>query len=298
MSTPASWRLWLLAARPKTLPAAIAPVVVGGAVASGEDRLNLTALVACLFFAFIMQIAANLANDYFDWRRGIDASERLGERLGPKRFCQSGLIAPAEMRRAVALTVALAALPLLFLVWHGGWPIVFLGIAAITAAMTYSGGPYPLASHALGEAAAFVFFGLVAVGGSAFLIGGHYRGLAFIAALPPGFLIAALMVVNNFRDITSDNQVGKRTLAVRLGRDKTILLYRVLLLASYLVPLAMALQRGPFLCLPILALPLAWRLWRRIAIWQGRQINELLAATAQFTLAHSLLLAAGIVLSN
>ncbi|MDR0477435.1 MAG: 1,4-dihydroxy-2-naphthoate polyprenyltransferase [Desulfobulbaceae bacterium] len=293
MNTP--WRLWLLAARPKTLPAAIAPVVVGSAVAWGEDRFNQTAMAACLFFALIMQIAANLANDYFDWRRGIDAN--ASERLGPKRFCQSGLIAPSDMRRAVALTVALAALPLLFLISRGGWPIVLLGMAAIAATLTYSGGPYPLASHALGEAAAFVFFGLVAVGGSAFLIGGHYHGLAFTAALPPGLLIAALMVVNNFRDMASDMQVGKRTLAVRLGRDKSILLYRGLLIASYLVPLAMARQRGPFLCLPLLALPLAWRLGRRIAVWQGQRINDLLAATAQFTLTHSLLFAAGIVLS-
>ena len=298
MNTPTSWRLWFLAARPKTLPAGIAPVAVGGAVAWPEDNFHLAAMVACLLFAFIMQIAANLANDYFDWRRGIDASDRLGERLGPKRFCQSGLIAPAQMRRAVAVTVALAALPLLFLIWHGGWPVILLGIAAITAALAYSGGPYPLASHALGEAAAFVFFGLLAVGGSAFLIGGHYRGLAVIAALPPGFLIAALMLVNNFRDMASDKDAGRQTLAIRLGRDKSILLYRTLLLASYLVPLAMAIQRGPFLCLPLLALPLAWQLGRHIAIWQGQQINKLLADTAQFTLVHSLLLAAGIVLSS
>jgi len=297
MNTPTSWHLWLLAIRPKTLPASIAPVVVGGAVAWGENKFSLTALAACLFFALIMQIAANLANDYFDWQRGIDASERIGERLGPRRFCQSGLIAPAQMQRAVALTVALAALPLLFLIWHGGWPIVFLGIAAMAAALAYSGGPYPLASHGLGEAAAFVFFGLVAVGGSAFLIGGHYRGLAFIAALPPGLLIAALMVVNNFRDMASDMRVGKRTLAVRLGRDKSIRLYRTLLLASYLIPAAMALWLGPFLCLPFLALPLAWRLRQRISTWQGQQINELLAATAQFTLAHSLLFAVGIALA-
>ena len=293
MNTSTPWRLWLLAIRPKTLPASISPVMVGGAVAWVAGGFDLAAMAACLLFALIMQISANLANDYFDWRRGIDSSRRLG----PKRFCQSGLIAPPHMRRAVILTCTLAALPLLFLIWRGGWPIVFLGIVAIAAALAYSGGPYPLASHGLGEAAAFIFFGLVAVGGSAFLIGGHYRGLAFVASLPPGLLIAAIMAVNNFRDIATDSQAGKRTLTVRLGREKSILLYQALLVASYLVPAAMAFQRGPFLCLPFLALPLAWRLGRRIAIWQGPQINELLAATAQFTLVHSLLLAMGIVLA-
>jgi len=294
MNPPVSpWRLWLLAIRPKTLPASVSPVVVGGAVAWAEGGFHAAAMLVCLLFALVMQIGANLANDYFDWKNQVDGSERLG----PKRFCQSGLIAPARMKRAVLLTFFVAALLMLFLVARGGWPIVMLGLLAIAAAPAYSGGPYPLAAHGLGEAAAFVFFGLVAVGGSAFIIGGHYGWLAFIAAIPPGLLIAALMLVNNYRDMATDAEAGRRTLAIIFGRDKSVLIYRALLTASYLLPAAMSLQRGPLLCLPLLTLPLAWRLGQRLAVWQGEQLNTLLAATAQLALLHSLLFAVGIVLS-
>jgi 1,4-dihydroxy-2-naphthoate octaprenyltransferase len=288
-----SWRLWLAAARPRTLPASVSPVVVGGAVAWSEGGFHLAAMLTCLFFALIMQIGANLANDYFDWKNHVDGSERLG----PKRFCQSGLIAPARMRRAVSLTFLVAALLLVFLVARGGWPIVALGLAAIAAAPAYSGGPYPLAAHGLGEAAAFVFFGLVAVGGSAFIIGGYYGWLAFIAAIPPGLLIAALMLVNNYRDMPTDNKAGRRTLVIILGRDKSVFVYWALLTSSYLLPAAMTPQRGPLLCLPLLTLPLAWRLGQRLAVWQGEMLNGLLAATARLALLHSLFFAAGIAFS-
>ncbi|MDR3088228.1 MAG: 1,4-dihydroxy-2-naphthoate polyprenyltransferase [Desulfobulbaceae bacterium] len=289
-----SSRLWLLAIRPKTLPAAVAPVLVGGAVALDQGAFQLWTLFVCLLFALIMQIGANLANDYFDWKRGIDS----GERLGPKRFCQSGLIAPQRMRRAMLLCFSVAALLLPMLIVQGGWPVIAMGLVAITAALAYSGGPYPLASHALGELAAFVFFGLMAVGGSALIISGHYSGLAFIAAIPPGLLIAAIMLVNNVRDRETDAAIGKRTLAVVLGRRKSIALYRALLLCAFVTPLAMSIERGPFLCLPLLCLPSAWRLWRDIETWRGARLNELLAATALLTLAHSLFLAVGIILSR
>jgi len=294
MNPPASpWRLWLLAARPKTLPASISSVLVGGAVAWHKGGFQVAAMLVCLLFALVMQIGANLANDYFDWKNHVDGSERLG----PQRFCQAGLIAPARMRLAVLLTFLVAALLLIFLIAYGGWPIVVLGLAALAAAPAYSGGPYPLSAHGLGEAAAFVFFGLVAVGGSAFIIGGHYSWLAFIAALPPGLLIAALMLVNNYRDIPTDTQASRRTLAIIFGREKSVLVYRALLTASYLVPMAMSPHYGLVLCLPLLTLPLAWRLGQRLATWQGEQLNGLLAATARLTLAHSLLFALGIVLS-
>ena len=284
--------LWLMAIRPKTLPAAVGPVAVGSAVAFRDEAFSLIPAFCCLLGAVLLQIGVNLANDYFDFKNNIDSEERLG----PVRVTQSGLIAPAEVKRGMTFCLFLAALVFLYLALLGGWPIVAIGVASVLAALAYSGGPYPLASNGLGEVFVFIFFGLVAVGGTYLIQAGQLTWVAILAAVPPGLLITAIMVVNNLRDIDTDRKAGKNTLAVILGRSRTIIEYRLLLLLSYLVPPVMILTgvTGIYILLPLLSLPMAWLLAKRIALEKGALLNELLAGTAKLSLVYSLLFAAGL----
>lgn len=284
--------IWLLAIRPKTLPAAVGPVAVGSAMALRDDGFAALPALACLLGSLLLQIAVNLANDYFDGKNQIDTAERLG----PVRVTQSGLLTPGEVKRAMIFTFLLAGPVFLYLAMIGGPPIVIIAIASVLAALAYSGGPYPLASNGLGEVFVFIFFGLVAVGGSYFVQTGGLTWQVLFAALPPGLLITAIMVVNNLRDIAGDARAGKRTLAVILGPRKTIVEYRLLLLTAYLVPLAMAVFGGGWaVLLPLLTLPVAWSQAKQVGGEQGRALNRLLAATAVLSLGFSLLFALGLV---
>ena len=206
-------RAWLLAARPKTLPAAIAPVVVGAAAALGEHSFAPLPALAALAGALLLQIGVNLANDYFDFGRGIDTPDRKG----PVRVTQAGLIPPGQVRFGMIATFVAAALVGVYLVVRGGTPILVVGVASILSALAYSGGPWPLASHGVADLFVFVFFGPVAVCGTYFVQAGSVSGTAAAASLAPGLLITAILVVNNLRDIETDAGAGKRTLAVRLG---------------------------------------------------------------------------------
>jgi 1,4-dihydroxy-2-naphthoate octaprenyltransferase len=285
-------RLWLLAIRPKTLPAAVGPVAVGSAVAFGDEKFVFLPALCCLLGAVLLQVGVNLANDYFDYKNDIDSEERLG----PVRVTQSGLIPPAEVKRGMILCLFLAAVVFLYLATVGGLPIVIIGAASVLAALAYSGGPYPLASHGLGELFVFIFFGLVAVGGTYLVQAGTLSWLAMIAAVPPGLLITAIMVVNNLRDIDTDRRAGKNTLAVILGRSRTITEYKLLLLLSYGIPPVMLLIdiAGTLILLPLVTLPQAWQLAKKITLEKGVLLNELLAGTARLSLVYSLLFAAGL----
>jgi 1,4-dihydroxy-2-naphthoate polyprenyltransferase len=284
--------IWLLAIRPKTLPAAVGPVAVGSAMAFRDGGFALFPALACLLGSVLLQIAVNLANDYFDGKNQIDTAERLG----PLRVTQSGLLAPREVKGGMIFSLCLVAPVFLYLAMVGGLPIVVIAAASVLAALAYSGGPYPLASNALGELFVFIFFGLVAVGGSYYVQAGGLTWLVLATALPPGLLITAILVVNNLRDIDGDARAGKKTLAVVLGRRGTIVEYRVLLLAAYLVPpLLFSLFGGVTLLLPLLTSPFAWSLAARIGREQGRALNGLLAATAALSLAFSLLFALGLL---
>ena len=286
--------VWLLAIRPKTLPAAVGPVVVGTAAAVAHDVFQLFPALGCFVGAMLLQIGVNLANDYFDYKNSIDSEERLG----PVRVTQSGLIPPAQVKLAMIITLLLAAFVFVYLSVVGGLPIVIIGVASVLAAIAYSGGPYPIASHGLGELFVFIFFGLIAVGGTYFVQAQNLPLFILISAVPPGLLITAIMVVNNFRDIDTDRKAGKNTLAVKLGRQRTILFFRVLVAGSYLVPgLLYILGQGTWLILlPCLTVPMAGNLWGQISALRGTSLNGLLAATAQLSLFHSLLFGAGIVL--
>lgn len=292
-NAPSSIKLWLMAIRPKTLPAAVGPVAVGSAVAFRDGKFSLIPAFCCLFGAVLLQIGVNLANDYFDYKNDIDSEERLG----PVRVTQSGLISPAEVKRGMIFFLFLAALVFLYLALVGGLPVVIIGAASVLAALAYSGGPYPLASNGLGELLVFIFFGLVAVGGTYFIQAGQLTWVVMLAAVPPGLLISAIMVVNNLRDIDTDRKAGKITLAVILGRNRTIVEYKLLLLLSYFVPPAMIFAGVAeiYILLPLLTLPMAWLLAKRIIYEKGALLNELLAGTARLSLVYSLLFATGLV---
>ncbi|GAB6193583.1 1,4-dihydroxy-2-naphthoate polyprenyltransferase [Desulfocastanea catecholica] len=286
--------LWLLAIRPKTLPAAVGPVAVGSAVAFADGKFSLLPAFCCLLGAVLLQIGVNLANDYFDYKNNIDSKERLG----PVRVTQSGLISPCAVKRGMIVCLVLAAMVFLYLALVGGWPIVLIGAASVLGALAYSGGPYPLASHGLGELFVFIFFGLVAVGGTYLVQAGQLTWMVMLAAVPPGLLITSIMVVNNLRDIDTDRKAGKKTLAVILGRSRTIAEYKLLLILSYLVPLAMisAGMATIMIVLPLLTLPLAWVSTKRISDEKGASLNDLLAVTAKLSLLYSLLFAVGLAL--
>lgn len=286
--------LWVQAARPKTLPAAVAPVAVGSAVAFGAGKLLLLPALVCLCCAMVLQIAVNFANDYFDYKNNIDSKERLG----PVRVTQSGLIPPEEVKSAMIFALILAGLLFLYLVSVGGFVVLLIGIASILAALAYSGGPFPLASHALGELFVFIFFGLAAVCGTYFIQAGELSWMAVIASFPPGMLITAIMVVNNLRDRETDRKAGKNTLAVVLGHNGTVKGYIFLLAVSYLIPLFLFVSDMSIaICLPLLTLPVGLSLIREVRNEQGSALNETLARTAKLSLLHSLLFAVGLMWS-
>jgi 1,4-dihydroxy-2-naphthoate octaprenyltransferase len=283
---------WLLAIRPRTLPAAVSPVLVGTAVAAAEHAFRFLPALAALAGALLLQIGVNLANDYFDSVRGIDTPERLG----PVRVTQSGLVSPGRVLAGMILSFLLAAGAGLYLILEAGWPILAVGCASILAAVLYSGGPYPLASHGLGDFFAFFFFGPVAVCGTYFV---QALGMSFLCvslSLSVGFLVAAILVVNNLRDIPTDSRVGKRTLAVILGADKSRVEFVLLWIFAYalLVILRLAGRLPPWGLLPFLTLPSALSLAKSLWTLTGSALNAALARTARLTLAYCLLLSAGL----
>ncbi len=290
------WQIWYLAARPKTLPAAASPVIVGSALAFADGTFQLGAALATLLAALLLQIGANLANDVFDFHKGADARQRLG----PLRVTQAGLLQPRQVLIGMWVVFGLAVLLGFYLVWLAGWPIVVVGLASIAAALAYTGGPYPFGYHGLGEVFVFIFFGLVAVCGTYFIHAQQLNGAVFTASLSMGFLITAVLVVNNLRDIHSDRIAGKITLAVRLGERNTRLEYLLCLVGAYLVSLGMWLAglSSVWVMLSWLSLPLAWQVLR--FVWQqtGRPLNEALAGTGRLTLAYALLFSLGMVLQS
>jgi 1,4-dihydroxy-2-naphthoate octaprenyltransferase len=286
---------WLVAIRPKTLPAAIAPVVVGTALAIADGVFSPLPAVAAMVGALLIQIGTNLANDYFDYVKGTDVVGRKG----PTRVAQSGLISLAHLRLGIVVTFALAALVGLYLVIIGGWPILALGAASLISALAYTGGPFPLGYHGLGDLFVFLFFGLAAVCGTYYVQALSLTAAAVMAAVPIGALTVAILVVNNLRDIETDRQTGKRTLAVMIGPRGTRLEYVILLAVAYAVPVMFWLAEWAtgWVLLPCLTAPLALRLIQTLyQTTEGQSLNRALAGTANLDLAFSLLFALGLVL--
>lgn len=207
-------RVWLEATRPRTLPAAVAPVVVGTALAWRAGEAKWPAAAACLGFALLVQVGTNFANDYYDFVKGADTAERVG----PRRAVASGLIAPRVMRAAMIAVFAAAFALGLTLLAYGGWPLLVIGVASIACGVAYTGGPYPLAYHGLGDVFVFIFFGLVATGATAFVQLGELPVAALVAGAGVGALATNILVANNYRDVETDAKAGKGTLLVRWGR--------------------------------------------------------------------------------
>ena len=283
-------RAWILAARPATLTAAAAPVAVGTAVAYAAGGFALGPALAALLGAFWIQIGTNFANDVFDAEKGADGPARLG----PTRAVASGLVTSAQMRRGMIVAFALATLCGAYLTAVAGWPVIAIGVASVIAGIAYTGGPWPLGYHGLGDVFVMAFFGFVAVCGTAYVQAGYVPALAWWLAVPVGALATAILVVNNLRDRAGDAACGKRTLAVRLGRRGAIAEYALLLAAAFAVPAILVVAGGsPWLLLPLATAPVAARLVRRVQTSEGAGLNPLLGATARLLLVHSALLAAG-----
>ncbi len=283
---------WVLAARPRTLPVSVGPVLVGTAVAFGEGGARWLPACAALVGALLLQIGSNLANDLFDFEKGADGADRIG----PVRASQLGLLSARQMRVGMSLVFAAAAAVGVYLVWLGGWPIACVGVASIAAALAYTGGPWPFGYRGLGDLAVFVFFGVVAVVGTAYVQTGFFSMLAVFASLPVGCLATAILVVNNTRDIETDAAAGKRTLAVRLGRDASRWEYRLLLFLSFAsLPLFVASGSASLASLAALGLlPVALRLERVVSTrTDGPSLNEALAGTARLGFLFCLLYSLG-----
>jgi 1,4-dihydroxy-2-naphthoate polyprenyltransferase len=292
---PSAVRTWLLAIRPATLPAAASGVVVGlGAALAAGAPFRVDTALGCLAVALLLQVVANLANDLSDFRRGADTPDRAG----PTRVASAGLVTERQLEVAIGLTIALAALTGMWLAWVGGPAIVGLGLLAIVAAIAYTGGPWPYGYRGLGEVFVFVFFGLVAVVGTAYLQALRFEPLFAVAAIPVGALTTAILVVNNLRDIPTDAAAGKRTLAVMMGRRATAVEYAILLAAAFAVPISLMLSGfGIVQLLPLLSAPLVGPLLRTVRDFrEPRELNPVLKGTARLDLAFGVLFAAALAL--
>ncbi len=289
---PGRLAIWLMAARPRTLPVSVAPVVVGTAVAWAEGVARLGPALAAFAGALLLQLASNFANDLFDHEKGADTAERIG----PPRVMQQGLMTARELWVGIGVVLALAVAVGLYLTWVAGWPVVAIGVVSIIAALAYTGGPYPLGYNGLGDLAVFVFFGLVAVTGTYYVQAGAFSMSAFVASWPVGLLATAILVVNNVRDVDSDRKTGKRTLVVRMGREGGRNEYALLVTLAYALLLVpwLAFDASPWVLLPVVTLPLAIRGIRVVQTEvEGPALNEALAGTAQLTLLFSLAFAVG-----
>jgi 1,4-dihydroxy-2-naphthoate octaprenyltransferase len=270
--------------------------MVGTSLAIADGKFDPLPALAALAGALLLQIGVNLANDYFDYRRGIDGAGRKG----PLRVTQAGLISPEGVRMGMIAVFSAAAAVGLYLVAVGGWPILAVGAASILAALAYSGGPWPLASHGLGDLFVFLFFGLAAVGGTYYVQAGEITPLALAVAVPPGLLITAILVVNNVRDIDTDGRTGKRTLAVRLGPRGSLAEYLLLLGGAYLTAsvLWVSGSTGPWVLLTALSLPMATPLLGTLRDRHddGPAMNEALAGTARLTFLFCFLFSIGLII--
>jgi 1,4-dihydroxy-2-naphthoate octaprenyltransferase len=287
-------RIWLMAARPRTLPAAIAPVLVGTALAGSEGEFQPLAFAAALVGSVFIQIGTNLSNDYSDARRGADTEERLG----PVRVTAGGLVPPRKVLVATWLAFAIAVGAGAYLIAIAGWELLLVGAASIAAGVLYTGGPRPYGYEGLGELFVFGFFGIVAVVGSYYVQTEELTLLAFALAVPVGLLAAAILMVNNIRDIETDRRAGKRTLAVRLGRQRAHRVFAAMTYIPFLWTAGVSIASSRWaLQLMWLALPLAPRLVRTVAArTDGPSLNRALAEAGRLLAVFSVLVSVGLLL--
>ncbi len=271
--------IWLLAARPKTLWAAITPVIMGGALALEADKLHWLALSAALVGAVLIQIGTNFANDLFDFLKETDTEDRIG----PVRVTQAGLVSPGQMKTATTLVFALAVLVGLYLVLRGGWPILVIGVLSILFAILYTAGPYPLGYTGMGDVFVLIFFGPVAVGGTYYVSSLELTTTSILAGVSAGMISTAILTVNNLRDYDTDKKAGKKTLAVRFGRGFARTEYLFMMIGGMLFPILIFLREPghPWILISSLAVFTAITSIRRVMQTTGPELNEVLAQTGK-----------------
>ncbi|MEA3297698.1 MAG: 1,4-dihydroxy-2-naphthoate polyprenyltransferase [candidate division Zixibacteria bacterium] len=288
-----TFQIWLLAVRPRTLAAAVAPVVIGSAMAGEWGAFSLLPALAAMFGAVMIQIGTNFANDYFDFKSGADRHKRLG----PTRVTQAGLVKPEIMKRAIVIAFTLAIAAGLYLVWRGGWPILIIGLLSIIAGILYTAGPYPLGYNGLGDIFVLVFFGPVAVGGTFYVQALTLEiPIVLLAGLAPGLFSVAILTVNNLRDIAGDTATGKRTLAVRFGRTFSIIEYISSVVIACVIPLLLFILTGrhPYTLLTMLVPFVAFPSIRQILTSsEGSVLNDILSATGRLLLLYSVIFSIG-----
>ena len=287
-----SLQAWMLAIRPKTLPAGAVPVVLGSALAAVDGRFRLLPALVALICALGIQVATNFINEIYDFRKGADTAERLG----PTRTVAAGIISEKTMIKVSASLAAGVFFLGLYLVYTSGWPILLIGLLSLLFAWGYTGGPYPIAYSGLGDLFVFIFFGLVAVGGTYYVQAHDLVLPVLIAAVAPGAFSVNILLVNNIRDIATDRRVGKMTLPARIGAKWARRLYVALTVVAYLVP-ALLWQNhySPWAMLSLLSLPLAFVMIRTLYASEGRELNHVLAGTGKLMTMHGLLFAAGLL---
>lgn len=294
--SPSTTQAWIAAARPQTLAASVAPVLLGAALASEVTTLRISVLIAALIGAICIQIGTNLFNDYADFNKGADGADRLG----PPRACANGWLPPRRVLIAVGITFAIATAAGIYLAVIAGWPVVVIGVASLACGIAYTGGPWPLSYVGIADLFVFVFFGLVAVGGTYFVLAGGLSLSAIFGGAVLGCLATAVLAVNNLRDRSGDGRVGKRTLAVRYGEAFARNQYMCLVTCAALLVVLVALfvpGAGIGWLAPLALSPWLVQLVRDAFVLDGRDLNGLLKKTAAAELAFAILLSAGIVLT-
>ena len=292
LPSPSPVRVWVDAGRPKTLLAALAPVLMGTAMAFEAGAFHAPSALLALLGAVFIQVGTNLYNDYADFVKGADTDARKG----PVRATQAGLVAPAAMKRAAALAFGLAVVAGAYLMWRGGWPIILIGVLSIISGILYTAGPYSLAYTGLSDLFVLVFFGPVAVGGTYYVQALDLDAAVVVAGLAPGLLSVAILLVNNVRDVDEDRAAGKQTLVVRFGRSFGVGLYACCVAVAALIPVALYAATGhhPWAMTSTLILIPAWPVLRRLrSLRDARALNPLLGATARLLLLFSVLFSVG-----
>ncbi len=288
-----SLQAWMLAIRPKTLPAGAVPVVLGSALAAVDGRFRLLPSLVALICALGIQVATNFINEIYDFRKGADTAARLG----PTRTVAAGLISENTMIRVSASLVGTVFLLGLYLVFTSGWPILLVGLLSLLFAWAYTGGPYPIAYSGLGDIFVFVFFGLVAVGGTYYVQAHILSPSVLLAAVAPGAFSVNILLVNNIRDIATDRTVGKMTLPARIGAQWARRLYILLTTIAFFIPAQLVMNGySPWGMLSLLSAPLAFTMIRRLYASEGRELNDVLAGTGKLMTLHGLLFSAGLLI--
>lgn len=284
---------WILASRPKTLLAAVVPIIVGSSLAINDGKFRPVAALIALLCSILIQVGTNFVNDLYDFLAGTDRKERTG----PQRAAASGILSVTEMKMGITITFGICFVLGLYLVYINGWEILIIGIVSIVAGIAYTAGPFPLAYNGLGDLASFLFFGLVGTVGTYYVQAQEISSTAFWSSIPVGALITNILVVNNYRDMIEDQSNGKNTLAVLIGDRFTRIQYVLFLIISYsiLFVVYFTYKESLFVFLPLISLPLSLKLIKMIYSLKGRELNKTLELTAKLSALYGLLFAIGIL---